>query len=368
MTLTDLVLIMTSTAAGPMKVAVKLADVVSTIFLGLLSVGFASWSYKIVTKKEQFEGEKLLAWMLIPALAYSLIVPSSIPGISPDGEGIILGLVKDSYLAVGSVVDRHMVPEVAKVTKAPEPEFTELAKDFRDRAIKVSEIIRDRVRKELGDQLSDPSKFDSTFITKHPTFTGTILALLAGVGAGVKAAFSDIGIIGKLGFAGKILTGVVAGGVQAGEYIIFNLLIGYAVDFVWRLVIILWYIKASAVLILAPISAMTVALEFRFGEGNVTRFLVNLLGIAITPLALVAILTGAITAYPIAESLAASTGGLEGFIFSLFIGIGYPIIAATVLLRVGEIISYVIGVSVFAMSAVINAYTRPANILQEIRA
>ena len=373
MTLNDALDVMLNPQYGVMNIAIKVASAVSLVFFGFLGVGFSTWAYKVLTGKEAITKENILSWLLVPAVAFSIVVPSQIDFIAENGEGILLGIVKGVYRASADIVDRFVVPQVAKLTHSQKAEFTELASHYREVCESQLENVKQVLKEETKKKLKDPPSM-FMLMGRHNTFVSIALGVIFGIlGAGkevlenIEKFGSASGGLWKLLTLPTLITAAGAGVASGFKFFFSYMLLAYALDLVWRMAILLWFVKASALLVLAPISAFTTALEFRFGEGNVLRFFTNLVGLAITPLAMIAILVGGIVSFPIATSVAGEVDSVAlRWTFEAFMVLAYPLLMAIALLRVGEIVSYVVGTSVFAISSVVSAYTRPTQILREV--
>jgi hypothetical protein len=348
------------------SIVYQLAEAVRDLSLMLVAslsiIGFIFFFVRLILYRESYSFSDLLRIVVIPAVAIAMLTPT------PEFRGgIALWIVEQIFNAGAYITDKITVGVgVGKAEMSGTPpigdatnvmwyyngsggtvKFTELAKDFKDTAQRSLEAFKENLKTSVNDDVVNPGDFEHT-----GAITGT-LAFLVGFASGV----SD-GLV-----SGGALMKALTGGVKGlGIYLVIKWISGNAVDIIWRLSIILWIIKVSAIVIGFPISVLVIALAFEWGLQNLTKVLLNVIGIAITPVIMVSIFTGGAFAYQLMAPIVEGANTGISLLMRMFFDIAYPVIVAGALLRSGEIVSYLIGVSSFAIASLGAEYVKPQRI------
>ncbi|WP_457628647.1 hypothetical protein [Persephonella sp.] len=352
------------------KAAVALA---ATAFI----IGAVIWLGNTAIGREQLSAEGLIRATMIPVLLMAFLYPSSV--LSRNGESLAVATVRmifdaGAYVAdelsdkVGFYIYQHTVQQTAtlngyspNVQPIHSYKFTELAKGYMDTAAQSAALLRKQLSEEMDTEIAS-----QTWIEEHPTVMATMLGLLVGIGSKAAELAEAPTTVGQLLKKKMILLSLLSAGAGgAAKYAFFSMLMGAAMDIIWRFMTLLWVIKMATILILSPLAILAGLLAFNWGIGNIGRFFLNVLGIAITPVAMIAILGGSIYAYTMSVQIVSGMDPIFELIFRVFLSIAYPLIVAMTLLRVGEIISYIIGVSSFAIASVASVYTRPQQVVMD---
>ena len=337
----------------------------------LAFIGGLMWLVSMAARQERvIDFDELLKLFVMPAVTIALLMPAS--GIGAN-HGIGVEVVKFIFQTSAWMTD-HLTNKVAifnpeyewgtgAKTTGTGAKFTELATGFRETAEKATEDLAKQVEKDLKIQLEQPN-----IAERHPTVLAGIIGLILGAtSAAVDAAKISLSV-SSIFKKGLFFLYTAGGGVAgATKFALTTALLGYSVDIIWRFIIILWVIKVVAIVLLTPIAIGIGLIAYGWGYGNIGRFFLNVIGIAITPIAMVTILVGSYVAYSLALSIVSGLPIVAETLFRMFLAIAFPVVVAMALLRAGEIVSYVIGTTAFAMSSIAQIYTRPSQIVQDMK-
>ena len=359
------------------QLAGTVRDVALVSIAGLSLIGFLFFFVRLILYRESYSFSDLLRIVIIPAVAIAMLTPTS-----DFRGGIALWIAEQIFKAGAYITDKITVGAgfagsvlTGKTEMSGTPsinnnnvmfyynsdkkgtvKFTELASDFKDMAEKNVAMFRESMKNSLNQDIAEPSDLG------HTNWIGGGLAFLIGLGSGISDSLSSFGSGNVIGGFFKALTTPVAGAKTLGIYFLIKWIMGNAVDVIWRLAVILWVIKVSAVVIAFPIAVLVIALAFDWGLQNLSKVLLNVIGIAITPVVMVGIFIGGVVAYGLISPIIDGLGFGIGLLTRLFFDIAYPVIVAGALLRSGEIVSYIIGVSSFAIASLGAEYVRPQRI------
>lgn len=351
------------------SIVYQLAEAVRDLSLMLVAslsvIGFIFFFVRLILYRESYSFSDLLRIVVIPAVAIAMLTPT------PEFRGGIALWIAEQIFNAGAYITDKITVGVgvgkAKMSGTPSigdatngnvmwyydsgsggtVKFTELAKDFTDMAQRSLDAFKENLKTSLNDDVANPSDFG------HTGAIATTLAFLVGFASGV----SD-GLVS----GGGLVKAFIGGAKGLGIYLVIKWISGNAVDIIWRLSIILWIIKVSAIVIGFPIAVLVIALAFDWGLQNLTKVLLNVIGIAITPVVMVGIFTGGAFAYQLITPIVEGANTGISLLMRMFFDIAYPVIVAGALLRSGEIVSYLIGVSSFAISSLGAEYVKPQRI------
>lgn len=353
------------TAIGEGSIIASLNSSISGVLLtlwGLLfGIGFVLWAVKYALGKENVNFENLIGIIGIPALAIGLLLP--VPNLTRGGEGLGSYMVRAILEAGAEITDKVLQsPALGKITGGQT--FTDIAKNFRDKAIAAQETMRQSAIKSGYQAMAD----GGSFAMEHGGITAFIGSLILGAISG--ASMSGM-VGGPVGALNGLLVGGVSGAIIGIKYAIIIWLMGFAMDLTWRVVTLLWVIKAGVIYMLAPVAVSMGVLSFEWGFQNIGRFFINVIGIAITPLAMVGAWAGGLAGFYILSTLLDGLGtGFAGsileFFLELLMGATFPMFMGYLLLRSGELVSYIVGVSAFAFSN-INIPTKISDVMRDFR-
>jgi len=356
---------------------IKIVEMVGiAISATTLLIGIIFYIAQVLMGKQEWSLDGIVRAVVMPIILVGLLFPAS--QLTENGESLAVSLVRYVFEGGGYVADElsnrvgaylsQYANQTATITgynPNVQPiyttKFTELASGFMESAKGSAEVLRTEISNQLDEDIAS-----QTWIEEHPTLLAALLGMLVGVGTKVADYTEAPASVGQiLSKKMLLLSTVSAGAGGAAKYAFFSLLMGVATDIIWRLMIILWIIKVSAILILTPLAAVVGLLSFNWGFSNLGRFFLSVIGLAITPVAMIAILGGSMYAYALSIQIVSGMDAIFETIFRVFLAIAYPLVVGMTLLRVGEIISYVIGVSSFAIASVASVYARPQQVIMD---
>jgi hypothetical protein len=357
----------------------KLIEMASILgFIGALFV-----LMKIIIARESLSSfTDYLRTLTLPAVIVALLSPMDINGDKTfSNYGIAVGTTKVIFDTTAEMTDAAVVrlnDELRKYGLAGGGDFVSFANGFLEVSKNYSEKVRSELENNLHTSLNDPS-----FLSGTGGELGA--ALTVGLGAAIFSGVSSITDTegGVFGVLKKVFTlpKAIISGLSGGASVIMSFAFaGMALDLIWRFLTLLWLLKVSVIIVLVPVGVVVGLLAWEWGISNLSRIFLNVIGIALTPLTMVAIYSGAVFLYTLIPSIIdglGSQGGNfldsmiqsgTGIIIKIAINLVYPVMVGMALMRSGELISYVItGVSAaFAFAGSAQGALRPQSIAGEL--
>ncbi|MEM4311336.1 MAG: hypothetical protein QXX95_03005 [Nitrososphaerales archaeon] len=351
-----------STAIGDGSVFASMGVVVSQslylIWGSLFVLGFLLWAIKYAIGKERIEFETLIGIVGIPLIGLALI--SSVQPLTRANESISSALVRVILETGAEITDKVLSDgSISRITQGAT--FTDMGKDFRDKSIQAQGIMKETARAQGIQAMED----GGSFVMEH----GGAIAFLGSLALGIIGGASTGSIAGTGGALAGAITGAIQGGLMGLKYAIVIWLMGYAMDLTWRIFVFFWVVKAGILYMLSPIAVSMAIFSYEWGFHNIGRFFINVIGVAILPLVMVGVWAGGIAGFYILSAVINEMSGFGGTLIEFFVefivGATYPIIMGYLLLRSGEIASYIVGVSAFAFSSVVP--TKISDVMRDFR-
>lgn len=328
------------------------------IWGGLFLIGFILWAIKYTIGKERLDFEHFISIVGIPIIAIGLLYPAS--PLTKGDEGIVSALTRIILETGAEITDKVLSDgSISRITQGAT--FTDMGKDFRDKSIQAQGIMKETAKAQGIQAMED----GGSFVMEH----GGAIAFLGSLALGIIGGASTGSIAGTGGALAGAITGAIQGGLMGLKYAIVIWLMGYAMDLTWRIFVFFWVVKAGILYMLSPIAVSMAIFSYEWGFHNIGRFFINVIGVAILPLVMVGVWAGGIAGFYILSAIINEMSGFGGTLIEFFVefivGATYPIIMGYLLLRSGEIASYIVGVSAFAFSSVVP--TKISDVMRDFR-
>jgi len=371
-------------------------EFVRIYLIGIASVlGFIGALFvlmKIIIARESLSSfTDYLRILTLPAVIVALLSPVDIGDETFKNYGIAVGTTKVIFDATAEMTDKAVETLGGKLSGYGYPagnDYINFAKGFLEVSKRYSDQARGELERALHTSLNDPSFLSGGF---GQLGTAAIVGIFSAIASGVSSMTEGEG--GVFGVLKKVFTmpKAILSGLTGGFSVIASFAFaGMALDLIWRFLTVFWLLKVAVIIVLVPVGVAVGLLAWEWGISNLSRIFLNVIGIALTPLTMVAIYSGAVFIYTliptvidvgsqgsiindlknfrIDEALNHAIQGGAGFIIDIAINLVYPVMVGMALMRSGELISYVItGVSAaFAFAGSAQGALRPQSVAAEL--